>query len=47
MLGFGEGPQPNLWQLILDACGPNACYCLFPADRPVTAAELLAGVGKL
>ncbi len=31
-------------QLILDACGSPAGYCLFPADRPVTQAELIAGV---
>jgi hypothetical protein len=38
---------PNDRQLILDAAGANGCYCLFPADRPVTHADLLRGVGKL
>lgn len=35
---------PNDRQIILDALGTPACCCLFPTDRPVTQAELLAGV---
>ncbi|MBI3407720.1 MAG: metallophosphoesterase [Planctomycetes bacterium] len=38
---------PNDRQIILDAIGAPACYCLFPADRPVTQQELLAGIGML
>lgn len=38
---------PNDRQLILDAAGSPACCCLFPADRPVTHAELVAGVALL
>jgi hypothetical protein len=38
---------PNDRQLILDAAGATACYCLFPADRPITHADLLSGVGRL
>jgi hypothetical protein len=32
---------PNDRQLILDSLGSPACYCLFPADRPVTHTELV------
>ncbi len=35
---------PNERQLIVDAAGSPACGCLFPADRPLTHAELVAGV---
>jgi hypothetical protein len=38
---------PNDRQIILDASGSPACYCLFPADRPVTLEELVRGVGNL
>jgi len=38
---------PNDRQLILDALGTPACYCLFPTDRPLTLAELVATVGTL
>jgi Calcineurin-like phosphoesterase len=38
---------PNRRQLLLDAQGDPGCYCLFPADRPLTHAELVAGVGAL
>lgn len=38
---------PNDRQLILDAAGAPACYCLFPTDRPLTHADLLACVGTL
>lgn len=38
---------PNDRQLILDSVGTSACYCLFPADRPLTHAELVACVGTL
>jgi hypothetical protein len=38
---------PNPHQLILDAMRTPACYCLFPTDRPVTLAELVAGIGVL
>jgi hypothetical protein len=38
---------PNERQLILDAQGTPACYCLFPANRPLTHAELVACVGTL
>lgn len=38
---------PNDRQLIVDSMGTPACYCLFPADRPLTQPELLAGVGTL
>ena len=34
-------------QLILDAQASPACYCLFPCDRPVSHADLIAGVGTL
>lgn len=35
---------PNPLQLIVDCAASPAAYVLFPADRPVTHAELLAGV---
>lgn len=35
---------PNARQIILDALGAPACACLFPTDRPVTQADLLAGI---
>jgi hypothetical protein len=38
---------PNDRQLILDALGSPAGYCLFPADRPVTHPELVNCVGLL
>jgi hypothetical protein len=38
---------PNDRQLILDCMGTPACYCLFPADRPLTHAELVACVKPL
>jgi hypothetical protein len=38
---------PNERQLILDALGTPACYCLFPADKPVTQQDLVAGTGTL
>jgi hypothetical protein len=38
---------PNDRQIILDADGAPACYCLFSADRPVTQGKLLEGVGTL
>ncbi len=38
---------PNERQLILDALGTPACYCLFPTDRPLTQEELVDGVGML
>jgi hypothetical protein len=38
---------PNSHQLILDAMAYPACYCLFPTDRPLTLAELAAGVRTL
>jgi hypothetical protein len=38
---------PNERQLILDSLGTPACYCLFPADRPVTQQDLIAGIGTL
>lgn len=38
---------PNDRQIILDALGTPACYCLFPTDRPVTQQDLLARVGTL
>ncbi len=38
---------PNDRQLILDALGSPACYCLFPATRPLTLQELVSGVGYL
>ncbi len=38
---------PNDRQLILDSLGGHGCCCLFPADRPLTHAELLGFVRKL
>jgi hypothetical protein len=38
---------PNDRQLILDSLGTPACYCLFPADRPITHAELVDQVAVL
>jgi hypothetical protein len=38
---------PNDRQLILDSLDRPAGYCLFPADRPLTHAELLRGVATL
>jgi Calcineurin-like phosphoesterase len=38
---------PNARQLILDAMRTPACFCLFPTDRPVTLADLVAGIGVL
>jgi hypothetical protein len=38
---------PNSRQLILDAMTTPACCCLFPTDRPVTLADLIAGIGIL
>lgn len=38
---------PNERQIVLDAMQSPAGYCLFPADRPLTHAELLAHSGLL
>jgi hypothetical protein len=38
---------PNDRQIILDALGTPACYCLFPTDRPLTQPELLSMIGVL
>jgi hypothetical protein len=38
---------PNNRQIILDALGTPACYCLFPADRPMTQQELVECIGTL
>jgi hypothetical protein len=38
---------PNDRQMILDALGPNAGYCLFPTTRPLTHAELVQCVATL
>jgi hypothetical protein len=38
---------PNSRQIILDAQASPACYCLFPADRPLTQAELIGMIGTL
>ncbi len=38
---------PNDRQLILDCMGTPAGYCLFPADRPLTHAELVRCAGLL
>lgn len=38
---------PNDRQLILDSLGTPACYCLFPADRPLTHEDLVNAVGTL
>ncbi len=38
---------PNEQQLILDAMGTPACYCLFPTDCQLTLQDLLNCVGTL
>ncbi|MCI0380684.1 MAG: metallophosphoesterase [Gemmataceae bacterium] len=38
---------PNDRQIILDAKGTPACYCLFPTDRPLTQKELIEMIGVL
>jgi len=38
---------PNSRQLILDTMRTPACFCLFPTDRPLTLADLVAGIGVL
>jgi hypothetical protein len=38
---------PNDRQIILDALGTPACYCLFPTDRPLTQQDLLGMIGVL
>ena len=38
---------PNDRQLILDSLGSPACYCLFPADRPLTHVDLIHRVSTL
>jgi hypothetical protein len=38
---------PNDRQIILDALGTPACYCLFPTHRPLTHQELLGMIGVL
>jgi hypothetical protein len=38
---------PNSRQLILDAQASPACYCLFPADRPLSQPELVSMIGTL
>jgi hypothetical protein len=38
---------PNDRQIILDAKGFPACYCLFPTDRPLGQAELIDCIGTL
>jgi hypothetical protein len=38
---------PNPRQLVLDCVDSPACYCLFPADRSLTHAELVACVAAL
>ena len=38
---------PNERQLILDALGTPACYCLFPTNRPLTHSELIGCVKTL
>jgi len=38
---------PNDRQIILDALGTPACYCLFPTDRALTQQELLTHLGTL
>jgi hypothetical protein len=35
---------PNTKQLIVDCCDSPAAYVLFPADRPLTHAELVGCV---
>jgi hypothetical protein len=38
---------PNGRQVVLDSAGQPACYCLFPADRPLTHEELVGCVSAL
>ena len=38
---------PNDRQIILDALGTPACYCLFPTDRPLTQQDLISCIGTL
>jgi hypothetical protein len=38
---------PNDRQLILDSLGVPACFCLFPADRPLTHSDLVGCVDTL
>jgi calcineurin-like phosphoesterase family protein len=38
---------PNDRQIILDALGTPACYCLFPTHRPLTQQELLNAIGTV
>jgi hypothetical protein len=38
---------PNDRQVILDCMGEPACYCLLPADRPLTHEELVGCIHKL
>ena len=38
---------PNDRQIILDALGTPACYCLFPTDKSMTRQELVACIGTL
>src|SRR6267142_2723151 len=38
---------PNDRQIILDALGTPACYCLFPTDRALTQQDLLTHIGTL
>ena len=38
---------PNERQIILDCMGPQAGFCLFPTDRPLTIEELIGYVGIL
>jgi hypothetical protein len=42
--GYGV---PNSRQIILDSQGSPACYCRFVCDRPVSQADLVAGIGRL
>ena len=36
--------QANHRQIIIDGTNPHACYCLFPADSPVTIESLMSCV---
>ena len=38
---------PNDRQIILDALGTPACYCLFPTDRPLSQQDLLGMIGTI
>ena len=38
---------PNSRQIILDAKGTPACYCLFPCDRPLSQQDLIRSIGTL